>query len=99
MRISRMALFLLGLSTAAAGQEVGDRAAGRRLAESVCNRCHGAASAATPAPAFSTIAAIPTTDARALRVFLRTSHAKMPNFELTETERDDVIAYILSLKP
>jgi hypothetical protein len=29
---------------------------------------------------------------------LRTSHAAMPNLILSASERDDVIAYILSLK-
>lgn len=36
---------------------------------------------------------------RALRVWLQTSHPTMPNFVLTRDERNDIAAYILSLKP
>jgi mono/diheme cytochrome c family protein len=34
----------------------------------------------------------------ALRAFLRTPHAAMPDLRLTSDQTDDVIAYILSLK-
>ena len=50
------------------------------------------------APAFKTIAAMPSTTGRSLEVFLRTSHPPMPNLVLSASERDDVIAYILSLR-
>jgi hypothetical protein len=50
------------------------------------------------APAFSAVAAMPSTTARSLNVFLRTSHPTMPNLMLTNTETEDVIAYILSLR-
>jgi hypothetical protein len=36
--------------------------------------------------------------ATALRVFLTTSHPKMPNLILTPEDTTDVIAYILSLR-
>jgi hypothetical protein len=36
--------------------------------------------------------------ATALRVFLRTSHPKMPNLILTPEQTADVITYILSLR-
>ena len=36
--------------------------------------------------------------ATALNVWLQTSHPTMPNIVLTETNRDNVIAYITSLK-
>jgi hypothetical protein len=36
--------------------------------------------------------------ATALRVFLTSSHPKMPNLILTPEETADVIAYILSLR-
>jgi hypothetical protein len=35
---------------------------------------------------------------RTLRVWLQSSHPTMPNFILTTDERNNVIAYILSLK-
>ena len=41
---------------------------------------------------------MPSTTAQALGVFLKTSHPTMPNIMLSDNERDDVIAYILSLR-
>jgi hypothetical protein len=35
---------------------------------------------------------------RALRVWLQSSHPTMPNFILSGDEKNDVIAYILSLQ-
>ena len=49
-------------------------------------------------PAFRDIANTRGMTATALRVFLTTSHPKMPNLILTPTETADVIAYILSLR-
>ena len=50
------------------------------------------------APAFREITNAPGITATALRVFLGTSHPKMPNLILTSEEMADVIAYILSLQ-
>jgi len=47
---------------------------------------------------FSDIANTRGITATALRVFLTTSHSKMPNLILTPEETADVIAYILSLR-
>jgi len=91
-------LLLLTVSFAF-GQQVGDPAAGQRLAQALCTRCHGVANAQRPAPTFSVIAAMPSASAQSLGVFLKTSHANMPNLILSDLERDDVIAYILSLRP
>ena len=49
-------------------------------------------------PSFQDIANTKGMTATALRVFLTTSHPKMPNLILTPEERSDVIAYILSLR-
>ena len=99
MRSRSDALFapiLLAGVAAAFGQQVGDATAGRRLAEASCLQCHGSPTAQVKAPAFAAIAATPSTTAQSLGVFLRTSHAAMPNLLLSASERDDVIAYILS---
>lgn len=56
------------------------------------------ARALTEAPSFPQVANLPSTTALALNVFLHTSHADMPNFQLTRRQADDIIAYILSLK-
>ena len=38
------------------------------------------------------------TTALSLTVFFRSNHKNMPNLILSNTEADDIIAYILSLK-
>jgi mono/diheme cytochrome c family protein len=49
-------------------------------------------------PAFQAAADDPAATEAALRVFLQTPHANMPDLRLTRAQTDDVIAYILSLK-
>ena len=49
-------------------------------------------------PAFRDIANTPGMTAMALKVFLTSSHPKMPNLILTPEEAADVTAYILSLR-
>jgi cytochrome c len=49
-------------------------------------------------PAFRDIADTPGVTATALKVFLTSSHPKMPNLILTPEEIADVTAYILSLR-
>jgi cytochrome c len=49
-------------------------------------------------PAFRDIANTPGMTATALRVFLTSSHPKMPNLILTPEETADVTVYILSLR-
>jgi len=41
---------------------------------------------------------MPSTTALSLKVFLRSSHNKMPNLIISDPDTDDLIAYILSLK-
>ncbi len=82
----------------------GDPAAGLDYARAICADCHDVERewdelAAFYGPPFVDIAALPSTTAMSLRVFLRTPHENMPNLVLTDQELDDVIAYILSLKP
>jgi mono/diheme cytochrome c family protein len=82
----------------ALGQEAGDPVAGLRLAEASCMLCHAPTDGPKRAPAFAAIAATPSTTALSLRVFLQSSHPPMPNLMLSQTERDDLVAYILSLR-
>ncbi len=92
------ASLLLASNAFAFGQQVGDPAAGKRLAEATCLGCHGAQNTTHKAPAFSSIAGMPSTTVQSLDVFLRTSHPTMPNLILSGTDRGDLIAYILSLR-
>lgn len=80
----------------------GDPQEGRVLAERSCASCHGIdAKTRSPdprAPAFRRVAQTPGMTAVALRAALQTSHRTMPNIVLSKQERENVIAYILSLK-
>jgi len=97
-----LALSLAGMTDAGLAQDLpGNVGSGKRLAETWCGACHrvdanvGVIEAAAD---FYSIANLPSTTALSLKVFLQTSHKEMPNFRLTQTETDDVIAYILSMK-
>lgn len=94
----------IGAISPAAGDDIkGDAAAGRKLAIKECSRCHSVRARENilqhyNAPTFEDVAANPQTTAISLRAFLQSSHPTMPDFVLSETERDNVIAYILSLR-
>jgi cytochrome c len=79
-----------------------DARQGLVLAEQWCAECHSVrrdrASGNPDLPTFSEIAAEPSATAYALRIFLRTPHATMPNFVLDADDIDDIVDYILSLK-
>ncbi len=102
--VSRFTLGLVAIlcASGAMAQQT-DPGPGRRLAERYCTSCHevrpgetGAGPMAA-APSFQVVARMPSTTQLSLHVFLRTSHAGMPNILLTEQEIDDLAAYIDSL--
>lgn len=82
-------------------QSLGDADKGLTLAKAWCSECHQVESGAygISVADFPQIARLPSTTALSLRVFLQSSHKEMPNLNLTPSEADDIIAYILSLKP
>jgi mono/diheme cytochrome c family protein len=86
-----------------AAAQTADPSGGRKLAETFCSACHnvghdaGAPSPNPDAPSFASVARTPALNDLAIRVFLRSPHASMPNFLLTEPEIDGVIAYIRTL--
>ena len=87
---------------ALAQQLPGDPAAGLALARAQCSECHyvereWADLQVMFAPDFVDIAASDHSEV-SLKVFLRTPHVTMPNIILTDEQRDNVVAYILSLK-
>lgn len=87
-----------------ANAQDGDVAAGRALAREACNSCHVveptnvSPRVVVLGPNFQDIANTKGMTATALRVFLTTSHPKMPNLILTPEQIADVSAYILSLR-
>jgi mono/diheme cytochrome c family protein len=91
----------LTLSSAVFAQS-GERAAGRRIETELCGDCHEVR-APFPAfyrypPTFEEVAKRPSTTRLALKVFLQSNHTIMPNFIVSKSDADDIIAYILSLK-
>ncbi len=105
-RVKRMAALAAALVVTSAGvrAQESDVAAGHAFARNACQPCHAVeAEQRTPrriviGPAFRDVANTSGITATAIRVFLRTSHPKMPNLILTPEETEDVIAYILSLR-
>jgi mono/diheme cytochrome c family protein len=101
-----MSCLSIALTLAAAvgdanAQAVGDPKEGLAMAQQVCAECHSVAgqdrSPNTQAPTFVKLATTPGMTRTALVVALTTPHAGMPMFMLTSKQRDDIIAYILSL--
>ena len=76
--------------------------AGYRLAEAWCQDCHAIeATTAGPrrrGPAFVAIANRVSTTALSLKVFMKTSHHRMPNIIIGPEQADDLANYILSLR-
>ncbi|HEY8260614.1 MAG TPA: cytochrome c [Methylosinus sp.] len=97
--------FLLTLlaGAPAAQAQTADTTMGRRLAASLCVECHRIdadtppKSEASQAPSFVDVARMPSTNELAIKVFLQTSHANMPNLILTSDEMDSLAAYIVGL--
>ena len=95
---------ILILTAVSAHAQDGDAAAGHAFAREACRACHMVeAKQQKPrriviGPAFRDIANTRGMTVTALRVFLTTSHPKMPNLILTREEIADVSAYILSLR-
>lgn len=76
--------------------------AGHRLAEAWCKDCHAIEAATAGARGrgadFVVIANRASTTALSLKVFMKTSHHRMPNLIITPAQADDLTNYILSLK-
>jgi len=76
---------------------------GESLAQRWCSQCHAVkpnqSSVNPAAPRFSDVAADPSITDYSLRVFLKTPHSTMPNLMMKPDDVDDIVSYILSLKP
>lgn len=104
MRAAPFALVVASLAGPAAhAVEVGDPAAGHAIARETCAECHAVEPGAVArlyadVPSFQEVASLPEMSGLALTAFLQTSHESMPDFILSPAERDDLVAYILSLR-
>ena len=98
-----LGILTAGVRTVTAQHLQGDSTAGYDLANKVCIYCHdvdrgGAGLSEKGAPAFQDVADNPGINPISLRVFLRSPHEDMPDIILTETQTDDIVAYIMGLK-
>ena len=98
-----IAFLVLLFASAAATAQAQDPQEGAKWTTNVCGECHAIApsqprSPNRRAPTFAELANVPGMTAAALTVALTTPHAGMPMFVLTSEQRQDIIAYILSLK-
>lgn len=103
-RATGAAFMVSALAASAAVCEArADAARGLALAERWCSECHGVrpnqASRTAKIPTFPEIAAEPSATEMSLRVFLRTAHPSMPNLVLQPDDLDDLVDYIMSMKP
>lgn len=93
---------VLSLSRPAHAQ--GSPDTGRELARMWCANCHLADPAAQPragdaVPSFPSIARRPGVTRATLDTFLQKPHGGMPDFSLGQQQIDDVVAYLLSMRP
>jgi mono/diheme cytochrome c family protein len=105
MKHRTVGLLLFSAMTAvpAGAQDVGDASRGLDFALRACAECHGVrvgetTSPRAESPPFGSIAKTKGMTGLALKVWLQTPHPSMPNLILSPDDRDDVIAYILSLR-
>jgi mono/diheme cytochrome c family protein len=91
------------VSTPSWAQEAGDPGRGLVFAQQTCASCHAVLPAETTSPrpntaTFKTIANTPGMTGTAVAVWLQTPHKSMPDLIIEAGDRNDVIAYILSLR-
>jgi mono/diheme cytochrome c family protein len=106
MSLSQIIAILLAgglLSNQSVADEPGNAEQGRVYALQNCAGCHAVRledldSPVGEATPFKTVAGRPEMTRLALRVFLQSPHASMPNLMVEGEDADNVIAYILSLK-
>jgi mono/diheme cytochrome c family protein len=104
-----LALAIVGCASADRGS--GEPPRGHALAERWCSECHHVSpqdptgmraghvlAPSVTAPDFAQIAQRPYADEAYLERFMGELHLPMPIYRLSQSERSDLVAYILSLK-
>jgi mono/diheme cytochrome c family protein len=96
-------LVLAGSNVNAWAQAEGDARQGAAFAQAACSQCHAVGrnqvrSRNRNAPSFRSVARAPGMTGTALHVWFETPHPSMPNLILRSTDKENVFAYILSLK-
>jgi mono/diheme cytochrome c family protein len=95
---------LCSAAFAEAAGDVVDVSAGQALAKQWCTECHeirpgGSVSPNILAPPFRELAALPGFTELSLRAMLRNDHLTMPAIKFTPAQMDDIVGYLISLKP
>ena len=102
IRAAALALASLLLWVGAGRAQPATAAAGQRLAERYCARCHvvapGGGAAWTDAPAFIDIAQNPKLTRAWMRDFVTRLHMHMLDTDRSPAEADAITAYLLSLR-
>ena len=98
-----VAIIIFYSALSAAGNAWAAAQRGEALSQSWCSECHAVkpdqSSANPAAPRFLDVAAEPSITEYSLRAFLKTPHPTMPNIMIKPDDMDDIVSYILSLKP
>src|SRR6516165_7633339 len=93
----------LPMFLASVGSYPADMVAEKSLAEKWCAECHslraGRLGPNPAAPTFQELAAEPSITEYSLRALLRSPHETMPQITFTPDQLDDIVRYIMSLKP
>jgi cytochrome c len=88
------------LLLAPASSQAQDVLNGRHLAERWCSPCHATSTRGSDAAkSFEAIAASPAGEPARMRRFLVEPHAPMPPMQLAQSEVEDLVAYVASLRP
>ena len=106
MRFAQLGFAGVGIAVVIAhahAQSPGDPQKGRAFAQRFCAECHAVEkrnvrSPNPEAPSFTTVASTPGMTAMALNVFFQTPHRAMPNLIIKTDQKNDIIAYMMSLK-
>ena len=94
-------LFLAALVPATADEMPAGAARGKAITEKWCGLCHAEAGTPPPrseAPVFADVVRRPGRDADYLAKFLKEDHFPMTTYRLFDHEKDDVAAFIHSLR-
>jgi mono/diheme cytochrome c family protein len=92
----------LAVPVEASAQSDNRHSLGRQVAIELCSSCHRVVEG-QPVPrqniaSFFAIANLPSTTALSLKVFLQSNHKGMPNLIVSESDTNNLVDYILSLK-
>ena len=92
----------LAISVEAVAQPDNRHSLGRQVAIELCSSCHqvteGQPLSRQNIASFFAIANLPSTTALSLKVFLQSNHKGMPNLIISESDSNQLIDYMLSLK-